>query len=120
MSLITRCPACATTFKVVPDQLRISDGWVRCGQCTEVFDATANLVQEGDASPLATSGPAASRSHRPEPPAFLRAPAHSPVSAMPAPRPPTGSGMVRPIIVSLIASLIGSGEERKLSDGMAW
>lgn len=87
MSLITRCPACATTFKVVPDQLRISDGWVRCGQCTEVFDATANLVQEGDASPLATSGPAASRSHRPEPPAFLRAPAHSPVSAMPAAAP---------------------------------
>lgn len=46
MSLITRCPACETMFKVVPDQLRISDGWVRCGQCDEVFDASANLVQE--------------------------------------------------------------------------
>lgn len=33
-------------FKVVPDQLRISDGWVRCGQCDEIFDASANLVQE--------------------------------------------------------------------------
>lgn len=43
MSLITRCPACATMFKVVPDQLRVSDGWVRCGQCAEVFDANANL-----------------------------------------------------------------------------
>lgn len=43
MSLITQCPACATLFKVVPDQLRISDGWVRCGQCDEVFDATAHL-----------------------------------------------------------------------------
>jgi predicted Zn finger-like uncharacterized protein len=30
-------------FKVVPDQLRVSDGWVRCGQCNEVFDANANL-----------------------------------------------------------------------------
>jgi len=30
-------------FKVVPDQLRISGGWVRCGQCDEVFDASANL-----------------------------------------------------------------------------
>lgn len=30
-------------FKVVPDQLRISDGWVRCGQCDEVFDAKAYL-----------------------------------------------------------------------------
>ena len=30
-------------FKVVPDQLRVSDGWVRCGQCNEVFDANAHL-----------------------------------------------------------------------------
>ncbi len=43
MSLITRCPACTTIFKVVPDQLRVSDGWVRCGQCDEVFDANAYL-----------------------------------------------------------------------------
>lgn len=46
MSLITRCPACETLFKVVPDQLRISEGWVRCGQCDEVFDASHHLVQE--------------------------------------------------------------------------
>ena len=43
MSLITRCPACTTVFKVVPDQLRVSEGWVRCGQCDEVFDANAHL-----------------------------------------------------------------------------
>lgn len=41
MSLSARCPACATLFKVVPDQLKVSDGWVRCGQCGEVFDAHA-------------------------------------------------------------------------------
>ena len=44
MSLITRCPACATLFKVVPDQLRISEGWVRCGQCGEIFDAPLHLL----------------------------------------------------------------------------
>lgn len=44
MSQITRCPSCATKFKVVADQLRISDGWVRCGQCKEVFDASAHLL----------------------------------------------------------------------------
>jgi predicted Zn finger-like uncharacterized protein len=43
MSLITRCPACKTLFKVVPDQLRVSAGWVRCGQCDEIFDASAHL-----------------------------------------------------------------------------
>jgi predicted Zn finger-like uncharacterized protein len=47
MSLITRCPACQTLFKVVPDQLRISEGWVRCGQCAEIFDASLNLLQPG-------------------------------------------------------------------------
>ncbi len=30
-------------FKVAPEQLRVSDGWVRCGQCDEVFDANAQL-----------------------------------------------------------------------------
>lgn len=44
MSLITRCPACETLFKVVPDQLRISEGWVRCGQCEEIFDASLHLL----------------------------------------------------------------------------
>jgi predicted Zn finger-like uncharacterized protein len=46
MSLVTRCTACGTLFKVVADQLKISDGWVRCGQCAHVFDAQANLVQQ--------------------------------------------------------------------------
>lgn len=32
-------------FKVVPDQLRVSDGWVRCGHCSEVFDASAQLQE---------------------------------------------------------------------------
>lgn len=51
MSLITRCPACETLFKVVPDQLRISEGWVRCGQCDEVFDAAHHLVTPSPPAP---------------------------------------------------------------------
>lgn len=43
MSQTTRCPSCGTLFKVVADQLRISDGWVRCGHCQLVFDASAHL-----------------------------------------------------------------------------
>lgn len=39
MSLATRCTACGTIFRVVPDQLRVSEGWVRCGRCAEVFNA---------------------------------------------------------------------------------
>lgn len=33
-------------FRVVPDQLKISEGWVRCGHCAEVFDASAHLSDE--------------------------------------------------------------------------
>lgn len=43
MSLATRCTACGTIFRVVPDQLRVSEGWVRCGRCAEVFDAREQL-----------------------------------------------------------------------------
>lgn len=44
MSLITRCPTCETLFRVVPDQLRVSEGWVRCGHCEEIFDASLHLL----------------------------------------------------------------------------
>jgi predicted Zn finger-like uncharacterized protein len=45
MSLLTRCPACETLYRLVPDQLRISQGWVKCGQCSEIFDASQQLVE---------------------------------------------------------------------------
>jgi predicted Zn finger-like uncharacterized protein len=42
--LATRCNACGTVFRVVPDQLRVSDGWVRCGRCAQVFNAAEALL----------------------------------------------------------------------------
>jgi predicted Zn finger-like uncharacterized protein len=45
MSFVTRCTACDTLFKVRPDQLTASDGWVRCSQCAAVFDARAHEVK---------------------------------------------------------------------------
>jgi predicted Zn finger-like uncharacterized protein len=43
MALMTACPACNTRFKVVPDQLRLHHGLVRCGACDHVFDANKRL-----------------------------------------------------------------------------
>ena len=43
MSLATRCTACGTAFRVVQDQLKVSEGWVRCGRCSEVFNALEGL-----------------------------------------------------------------------------
>lgn len=47
MALVTRCPKCGTMFRVVPDQLRVSAGWVRCGHCQEVFDAAQRMLPRG-------------------------------------------------------------------------
>jgi predicted Zn finger-like uncharacterized protein len=44
MSLATRCAACGTVFRVVPDQLKVSEGWVRCGNCREIFNAEECLI----------------------------------------------------------------------------
>ncbi len=92
MSLIARCPACATLFRVVPDQLKISDGWVRCGQCSEVFDAMVNMQVAGSApipapTPIAVSEPEPAPAPAPAPqPAPAPAPAPEPEPA-PAPAP---------------------------------
>ena len=51
MSWITRCPACGATYKVVPDQLKIAQGWLRCGQCQQAFDSTGLVLDWPDARP---------------------------------------------------------------------
>jgi predicted Zn finger-like uncharacterized protein len=71
MSLATRCIACGTVFRVVQDQLKVSEGWVRCGRCGEVFNALEGLFDlEG------TSGPTPLPVD--EPPPRLRVPTHEP------------------------------------------
>lgn len=43
MSLATACPSCNTVFRVLQDQLKASEGWVRCGHCHKVFNALEHL-----------------------------------------------------------------------------
>jgi predicted Zn finger-like uncharacterized protein len=56
MSLATRCSACGTVFRVVSDQLRVSEGWVRCGRCSQVFNALESLVDLETGLPRRDSG----------------------------------------------------------------
>ncbi|WP_185970121.1 DUF3426 domain-containing protein [Tepidimonas alkaliphilus] len=87
MRFITRCPSCGTWFRVVADQLKIADGWVRCGRCHHVFDASVQLRPESEgalASATLASSVLASGSHRPNPPIE---PAEQPST----PAPPTDS-----------------------------
>lgn len=50
MSLITTCPACQTSFRVVAEQLSAHRGDVRCGQCQHIFNAL-KLLEEVPGEP---------------------------------------------------------------------
>jgi len=43
MALATTCPRCKTSFRVVPDQLKLRRGFVRCGRCRNVFAGIDHL-----------------------------------------------------------------------------
>lgn len=88
MSMATRCPACGTVFRVVEDQLKVSEGWVRCGRCCEVFNAVeglfdleatvavpASVQDEGaDATPIDAASPPAPGAAAAPPPAHADEP----------------------------------------------
>jgi len=66
MNLYTGCPQCRTTFRVTTQQLQASGGQVRCGYCSQVFDAFATLTaQEPVADAVATETAAAMASSEP-------------------------------------------------------
>jgi predicted Zn finger-like uncharacterized protein len=58
MALATTCPQCKTSFKVVPDQLKLRRGLVRCGVCRHVFSGIDFLryIEDG-AGAVASLGP---------------------------------------------------------------
>ncbi len=88
MSLATRCTACGTIFRIVEDQLRVSDGWVRCGRCAEIFDARELLFDiERDAPPPWPTqfAPVAAPEPLPPPPPPAPAPPAAPVFEPPQP-----------------------------------
>jgi predicted Zn finger-like uncharacterized protein len=43
--MLTRCPECATRFRVHEQQLQIAEGTVRCGRCGCVFGARMYSIQ---------------------------------------------------------------------------
>jgi predicted Zn finger-like uncharacterized protein len=78
MSLATRCNSCGTAFRVVQDQLKVSEGWVRCGRCDAVFNALEGLFDLGRDAP-------AEWQERVDPVVASLAPAPAEWSSLPAP-----------------------------------
>ncbi|HEY0768389.1 MAG TPA: zinc-ribbon and DUF3426 domain-containing protein [Steroidobacteraceae bacterium] len=44
--MFTVCPKCALTLVVTAEDLRVAQGYVRCGRCSSVFNALARLSEE--------------------------------------------------------------------------
>jgi predicted Zn finger-like uncharacterized protein len=66
----TRCPACATGFRISAAQLAAAAGQVRCGRCGSKFDALAALSDD----PLELAPRPRSQAPRPNPPAEQQSP----------------------------------------------
>lgn len=99
MSLATRCTACGTIFRVVQDQLRVSEGWVRCGRCAEVFDAREQLfdLDREAPPPWPPAGPESLIDARAEEPfSAPQPPAPAPRPAARAPEPSPAPPVSRP------------------------
>lgn len=88
MSLATRCTHCGTIFKVVQDQLKVSEGWVRCGRCQQVFNALDGLFDlDRDPPPQRSAGATARPAVSAGPTAGAAQQASAPRPASPPPAP---------------------------------
>ncbi|MEO7774422.1 MAG: zinc-ribbon and DUF3426 domain-containing protein [Steroidobacteraceae bacterium] len=48
--MFTTCPKCALNLAITAADLRIGQGYVRCGRCSNVFNALVGLADEGEHS----------------------------------------------------------------------
>ncbi|WMD18696.1 DUF3426 domain-containing protein [Achromobacter seleniivolatilans] len=102
MALTTRCPQCGTSFKVVPDQLRVRNGLVRCGACATVFDGRACLLPESGGSALPPA--AARQTASVMPPAAVAAAPVLQTPVAPVQAAPLPAGPAQPYIAPPAAS----------------
>src|ERR1700756_3202253 len=56
--MFTVCPKCALTLVVTAADLRVAQGYVRCGRCSSVFNALARLSDERQAGASGDEPPA--------------------------------------------------------------
>jgi predicted Zn finger-like uncharacterized protein len=64
--MFTVCPKCALTLVVTAADLRVAQGYVRCGRCSSVFNALAQLSDERAAARAAGAAETAAAEPEPE------------------------------------------------------
>ena len=100
--MFTCCPHCKTCFRITKAQLAVAQGKVRCGTCSQIFNARAHLHETlpGSSPPAADSRPAPASGERPpakhaatpETPAARPTPPPPSATTEPRRRPPASSG----------------------------
>src|SRR5580700_540938 len=72
--MFTVCPKCALTLVVTAADLRVAQGYVRCGRCSSVFNALARLTDErqaaaasGEPDPASAAEPGSASAAEPDP-----------------------------------------------------
>ena len=64
--MITRCPKCATAFRISEVHLKSAKGVVRCGSCLNIFDARAH-IESPKSKPITQAKPASDSNKKPKP-----------------------------------------------------
>jgi predicted Zn finger-like uncharacterized protein len=90
--MFTVCPKCALTLVVTTEDLRVAQGYVRCGRCSSVFNALARLAEDRGTSEesvgRAPAAPSASPPSEQTPPQTPPPASPVPVQAPQANAPP--------------------------------
>jgi predicted Zn finger-like uncharacterized protein len=93
--MFTVCPKCALTLVVTAADLRVAQGYVRCGRCSNVFNALARLSEDRNAAAAAAASqgvPPSSTGVHPRPqPTAVPSPTPQPSPTPARPPPATGS-----------------------------
>ena len=98
--MFTICPKCALTLVVTAADLRVAQGYVRCGRCSSVFNALARLSDERQAG---APGAEPDLGAPPETaPPHAAAPEHGPSAAAPAPGASVPETQAQPATVAEI------------------
>jgi predicted Zn finger-like uncharacterized protein len=91
--MFTVCPKCALTLVVTAADLRVAQGYVRCGRCSSVFNALAQLSDERGA---ARAAEAAASEPEPEPEPEPEAEPEPEPQPEPVPPPPPARAALPP------------------------
>lgn len=112
MSLVTRCPSCATAFRVQASQLAAHSGTVRCGKCGELFNGVAALVEQAEEGLVLEPSPQLGLfdpSRRPAEPAPVLDAEAAPPPFMADPRPPRRALWVTFAVLAFVALAVQVG-----------